>query len=63
VTGNIDQATHSGAPSVDCSGVVASAPTGFQYNPKRAQGTFQPEFKLAKLDLALWAIVAPRPGE
>jgi len=63
VTGNVDEATHTGAPSVDCGGVVASQPAGFQYNPNRAQGTFQPEFASARLELALWAIVAPKPGE
>ena len=63
VTGNIDEAEHTGAPSVDCGGVYASAPAGFQYNPAHAEGTFQPEFAAAHLDLALWAIVSPRPGE
>ncbi len=63
VTGNIDEATHSGRPSVDCYGQVASAPAGFLYNPARAEGVFQSEFVPGQLDLALWAIVAPRPGE
>ena len=63
VTGNMDEARHSGQPSVDCGGMVASPPAGFLYNPARAQGEFQPEFAQAHLDLALWAIVAPRPGE
>ncbi len=63
VTGNTDEATHTGAPSVNCGGLVASPPSGFQYNPAHAQGTFQPEFVKANLGLALWAIVSPRPGE
>ena len=63
VTGNIDEATHTGSPGVDCGGIFASAPAGFQYNSARAEGTFQPEFTEARLDLALWAIVSPRPGE
>ena len=63
VTGNFDEARHTGTPSVDCAGVVASPPAGFLYNPARADGTFQPEFRAAQLDLALWAIVSPRPGE
>jgi parallel beta-helix repeat protein len=63
VTGNIDESTHTGTPSVDCAGVIASPPAGFQYNPARSGGTFQPEFRAAQLDLALWAIVSPRPGE
>ncbi len=63
VTGNVDEATHSGRPSVDCYGRVASAPAGFLYNPARAEGVFQSEFVQGQLDLALWAIVAPRPGE
>jgi hypothetical protein len=63
VTGNIDEAKHSGKPSVDCGGRVASPPAGFLYNAQRAQGVFQPEFAQGQLDLALWAIVAPRPGE
>jgi hypothetical protein len=63
VTGNIDEAAHTGTPSVDCAGVIASPPAGFLYNPARSDGTFQPEFRAAQLDLALWAIVSPRPGE
>lgn len=63
VTGNIDEATHSGKPSLDCNGRVASAPAGFLYDRARSEGVFQPEFTDAQLDLALWAIVAPRPGE
>ncbi len=63
VTGNVDEATHTGTPSVDCAGVIPSRPAGFLYNPARATGTFQPEFKAANLDLALWAIVSPRPGQ
>jgi len=63
VTGNFDEARHSGRPTVDCGGLVASSPAGFLYNRARAQGVFQPEFAQGNLDLALWAIVAPRPGE
>jgi Right handed beta helix region len=63
VTGNIDEAVHSGRPSVDCGGRLASAPAGFQYNPAHSEGVFQPEFAFAQLDLALWAIPSPRPGE
>ncbi|MBK9924660.1 MAG: right-handed parallel beta-helix repeat-containing protein [Anaerolineales bacterium] len=63
VTGNMDDATHSGRPSVDCGGRFASVPAGFQYYPPRAEGTFQPEFAKAFLDLALWAIKSPQPGE
>ena len=63
VTGNIDEARHSGTPSVDCNGQVASSPAGFLYNPLHAQGVFQPEFTQGSLDLALWAIAAPAPGE
>lgn len=62
-TGNVDEATHSGSPSADCGGRLASPPAGFQYYPPRAQGTFQPEFAEAFLELALWAIRSPRPGE
>lgn len=63
VTGNVDEARHSGTPSVDCNGQVASPPAGFLYNPLQAQGVFQPEFTQGPLDLALWAIVAPAPGQ
>jgi parallel beta-helix repeat protein len=63
VTGNIDEAVHSGRPSVDCNGRLASPPAGFLYNPSRAEGVFQPEFVQGQLELALWAIVVPRPGE
>jgi len=62
VTGNVDRAKHSGRPSMDCDGNVAARPDGFQLTPARAQGVFQPEFMNGRLDLALWAIVAPRPG-
>jgi hypothetical protein len=60
---NIDESTHIGSPSVDCRGRVASAPAGFQYYPQRAEGNFQPEFVNSYVELALWAIVSPRPGE
>jgi parallel beta-helix repeat protein len=60
---NIDESTHIGSPSVDCRGRVASTPAGFQYYPQRSEGTFQPEFVNSYVELALWAIVSPRPGE
>lgn len=60
---NIDESTHIGSPSVDCRGRVASVPAGFQYYPQRAEGNFQPEFVNSYVELALWAIVSPRPGE
>jgi hypothetical protein len=63
VTGNVDEATHTGTPSAPCGSLLASAPGGFLYNPAHSVGTFQPEFRAAQLDLALWAIVSPRPGE
>ncbi len=59
VLDNVSAATHSGTPSVDCRGQVASPPAAFQYSPQRAQGSFQPEFVDAFVELALWAI----PGE
>ena len=62
VTDNMDLATHSGTPTVDCRGRVASSPSGFQYHSARAQGVFQSEFIDADLELALWAIEEPRPG-
>ena len=61
VTDNVDLATHSGVPEVDCDGQLASPPAGFQYHQSRVDGTFQPEFQDAFLDLALWAIESPRP--
>lgn len=63
VTGNFDEAVHSGMPSQECGGRLASAPAGFQINPAHSEGVFQPEFAYAQLDLALWAIASPRPGE
>jgi hypothetical protein len=62
VIGNVDESTHSGRPSVDCDGRLASRPAGFLYDPAHAEGAFQFEFTRARLDLALWAILAPRPG-
>ncbi|MGB5523182.1 MAG: right-handed parallel beta-helix repeat-containing protein [Polyangiales bacterium] len=59
VTGNIDLATHSGTPTIDCNGELASPPAGFQFHSARAQGTFQPEFIEAFLELALWAVDGP----
>ena len=61
VMDNEDLATHSGTPTVDCGGIVASPPAGFQYNSDHADGIFQNEFTEANLDLALWAIEEPRP--
>lgn len=63
VTDNADDARHTGAPSVPCGSLVASPPAGFLIDPAHSTGTFQPEFRRAQLDLALWAIVDPRPGE
>lgn len=62
VLDNIDESTHIGWPAVDCRGRIASPPKGFQYYLPRAEGTFQPEFEEAFLELALWAIKAPEPG-
>ncbi|TVP99208.1 MAG: right-handed parallel beta-helix repeat-containing protein [Balneolaceae bacterium] len=63
VTGNISEATHSGVPAHDCYGTVASPPAAFMIHSARAEGTFQPEFEEADIELALWAIVDPVPGE
>ncbi len=63
VLDNISEATHAGSPSLDCRGQVASPPSAFQYYSERTQGNFQPEFIEASLELALWAIRSPRPGE
>lgn len=63
VTDNESEATHSGNPTIDCYGRTASLPAAFMYNPERVSGTFQPEFSEADLELALWSIVDPVPGE
>jgi len=63
VIGNIDIASHIGTPTVDCRGRVASPPGGFLYHSARSAGVFQPEFQEASLELALWAIQDPRPGD
>lgn len=63
VTDNRDESKHIGTPSNPCGDRVASKPKGFQRDPKRSSGTFQPEFTSANLELALWAIVKPKPGE
>ena len=62
VLDNIDESDHIGTPTIHCRGQVASKPSGFQYYRPHAEGTFQPEFKEAFLELALWAIVEPPPG-
>lgn len=61
VLDNIDESTHIGTPTVDCRGQVASKPSGFQYYRSRAEGSFQPEFEEAFLELAVAAIVDPAP--
>ncbi|MFO7584241.1 MAG: right-handed parallel beta-helix repeat-containing protein, partial [Anaerolineales bacterium] len=63
VLDNRSEATHSGSPTVDCRGRVAALPAAFQYHPPRADGVFQSEFSQASLELALWAIRSPLPGE
>ena len=63
VTGNVDLATHSGTPVVECNGKVASPPAGFLKHGARAQGVFQPEFEEANVELALWAIEEPAPAK
>jgi len=62
ISDNTDESTHVGTPSIPCGATVASKPGGFLIDPRYSKGTFQPEFKDAVLDLALWAIVKPRPG-
>lgn len=56
---NVSEATHSGVPTVECRGRVAAPPSAFLFDPERAQGTFQPEFLEAYLDLALMAVPNP----
>ena len=63
VTDNRDESKHVGTPSNPCGTTVASKPGGFLIDTRYSKGTFQPEFKGAKLDLALWAIVKPKPGQ
>lgn len=62
ISDNTDESTHVGTPSIPCGATVASKLGGFLIDPRYSKGTFQPEFKDAVLDLALWAIVKPRPG-
>jgi hypothetical protein len=59
VTGNRSEASHAGAPELDCRGRVPSAPAAFLIEPTRSAGTFQPEFRDAQLELALWTVRAP----
>ncbi len=61
VTGNQDLATHSGTPTGQCNGQVASPPAGFQFYRARALGTFQPEFADAIVEFAVGAIVDAGP--
>ena len=61
VRGNMDLAAHSGIPTVDCHGQIASIPSGFLFHKARAAGDFQSEFRVANLELALWAIELPSP--
>jgi len=62
VVDNRSEATHAGVPEVDCRGRVAGAPGPFLIERARAQGTFQPEFRDAALELALWAVPRPEVG-
>ena len=59
VVGNRSEATHAGVPELDCRGRVASPPAAFLIEPARSAGTFQPEFREAQLELALWAVREP----
>ncbi len=61
VTGNQDLASHSGTPTGECFGQVASPPAGFQIRRARAQGTFQSEFTDAVVDFAVGAITDRGP--
>jgi hypothetical protein len=63
VSDNRDEAVHIGKPSNPCGATVASKPDGFLIDPRYSKGDFQPEFNKGVLDLALWAIVKPKPGE
>ena len=62
VMDNIDESNHIGTPTIHCRGQVPSKPSGFQYYRPRAEGSFQPEFEEAFLELAIGAIVDPQPG-
>jgi len=61
VTGNQDLAIHSGTPTGQCFGQVASPPAAFQIYRPRSQGTFQPEFADAIVEFAVGAIVDAGP--
>ena len=63
VLDNIDESNHIGTPTVHCRGQVPSKPSGFQYYLPRVDGEFQQEFQEAYVELALIAIVDPKPGE
>lgn len=56
VLDNRDESTHVGRATRDCYGKIPANPAGFQLDPKRSQGTFQPEFTEGYLDLALMAV-------
>lgn len=56
VLGNVDLSMHVGSPTHACLGQVPDPPGGYQKHGIHAQGTFQPEFREAYLELALWAI-------
>jgi len=61
VMGNRDESTHIGTPTNPCGDAVAAKPGGFIYDPRYAKGTFQSEFTIGNLNLALWAVVKPQP--
>lgn len=59
VLDNRDESTHVGKATRDCYGKIPTDPAGFQLDPNRSQGTFQPEFTEGYLDLALMAVRTP----
>lgn len=61
VTGNVDNATHSGTPGLGCNGRMPTAPAGFQKYSPRARGQFQAEFREAYLHGALRSVMPPPP--
>ncbi|MBI4541137.1 MAG: right-handed parallel beta-helix repeat-containing protein [Gemmatimonadetes bacterium] len=60
VTGNIDNAKHSGTPGLACNGQMPSPPAGFQKYSPRASGQFQAGFREAYLHGALHSVMPPR---
>eukprot|EP00978_Attheya_sp_CCMP212_P006117 scaffold13787_cov59-Attheya_sp.AAC.6 len=61
-TENLDEAHHSGIPTMACNGLFPASPKGFQFYKQRSKGVFQEEFEDSYVSSAVKAIAKAAPA-